>query len=423
MEVGMHAVGVGLAASVAGTPDGTGISFGTVLVVAVIACIAPVLAASRPSLRLPSVVLEIVLGIVVGPALLDLVHVDLPLDVLSLLGLAFLLFLAGLELDPKRLRGGMGRIGAAFVASFLICLVFGFGVALIGETHRPLCVAIALASTSLGLVVPVLHDAGVTDTAFGQLALAAAMVAEFGTILMLSLLFSNSSTTPEAEIALLALFGVSVVVAAFALVRVGHWPWVSATLARLENTSAQLGVRLAMALLVLMAFLASKLGLETILGAFVAGALLRVVDPHERLCHTAFRSKMDAIGYGFLVPTFFVASGIRLDVQSLLDQPHHLVLVPYFLLALLAGRGLPALFYRRLLGPRRALAAGLLQATSLTFIVIAAHLGTQLEVFDDATAAALVLAGLLSVVLFPPLALTVLDADAEAPVVADPPPV
>jgi Kef-type K+ transport system membrane component KefB len=423
MEVGMHAVGVGLAASVARTPDGTGISFGTVLVVAVIACIAPVLAASRPSLRLPSVVLEIVLGIVVGPALLDLVHVDLPLDVLSLLGLAFLLFLAGLELDPKRLRGGMGRIGAAFVASFLICLVFGFGVALIGETHQPLFVAIALASTSLGLVVPVLHDAGVTDTAFGQLALAAAMVAEFGTILMLSLLFSNSSTTPEAEIALLALFGVSVVVAAFALVRVGHWPWVSATLARLENTSAQLGVRLAMALLVLMAFLASKLGLETILGAFVAGALLRVVDPHERLCHTAFRSKMDAIGYGFLVPTFFVASGIRLDVQSLLDQPHHLVLVPYFLLALLAGRGLPALFYRRLLGPRRALAAGLLQATSLTFIVIAAHLGTQLEVFDDATAAALVLAGLLSVVLFPPLALTVLDADAEAPVVADPPPV
>src|SRR3984893_16534239 len=130
MEVGMHPVGVGLAASVARTPDGTGISFGTVLV---IACIAPVLAASRPSLRLPSVVLEIVLGIVVGPALLDLVHVDLPLDVLSLLGLAFLLFLAGLELDPKRLRGGMGRIGAAFVASFLICLVFGFGVALIGE--------------------------------------------------------------------------------------------------------------------------------------------------------------------------------------------------------------------------------------------------------------------------------------------------
>lgn len=411
----MQAVGLGVIASVARTPDDAGLSFGTVLVVAVIACIAPVVTSLRPGLRIPSVVLEIVLGIVVGPAVLGLVHVDVPLDVLSLLGLAFLLFLAGLELDPSRLRGGMGRIGAAFVVSLAICAVFGFGVELIGETGQPAFVAIALASTSLGLVVPVLHDAGVTETDFGQLALAGAMVAEFGTILMLSLLFSNSSTTPQSEIALLAVFGVLVALVALVLLRVGHRARVASTLARLENTSAQLGVRLAMALLILMALLASKLGLETILGAFVAGALLRVVDPHERLVHTEFRSKMDAIGYGFLVPMFFVASGIRLDVQSLLDHPRHFVLVPYFLIALLAGRGIPAVLYRKLVGSQRALAAGLLQATSLTFIVIAAHLGTQLDVFDDATAAALVLAGLASVVLFPPLALTVLGMGAEAP--------
>jgi Kef-type K+ transport system membrane component KefB len=237
----MHGVGLGLAATVARTPDDSGLSFGTVLVVATIACVAPVIASLRPTLRIPSVVLEIVFGIIVGPAVLNFVHVDVPLDVLALLGLAFLLFLAGLELDPSRLRGGMGRIGAAFVASFAICVVFGFGVELIGETTQPLFVAIALASTSLGLVVPVLHDADLTDTEFGQLALAAAMVAEFGTILMLSLLFSTKSTTPGAEIALLAVFGVSVVVAALVLVRVGHSRWVSATLMRLENTSAQLG--------------------------------------------------------------------------------------------------------------------------------------------------------------------------------------
>ncbi len=411
----MHPVGLGLAASVARTPDDTGLSFGTVFIVAAIACIAPVVASFRPALRLPSVVLEIVFGIVVGPAVLGVAHVDVPLDVLSLLGLAFLLFLAGLELDPRKLGSGMRGITLAFAASFGICLLFAFGVELIGETSQPVFIAIALSSTSLGLVVPVLHDAGVTDTAFGQLALAAAMVAEFGTIVMLSLLFSNSSTTPEAQVALLVLFGVSVVLAALALARVGHWPWIAERVRSLENTSAQLGVRLAMALLVLMALLASKLGLETILGAFVAGALLRVVDPHERLTHTEFRSKMDAIGYGFLVPMFFVASGIRLDVQSLLDHPHHFVLVPYFVAALVVGRGVPALAYRRLVGSRRAVAAGLLQATSLTFIVIAAHLGTQLEVFDDASAAALVLAGVVSVVLFPPLALAVLSSEAGEP--------
>jgi Kef-type K+ transport system membrane component KefB len=410
-------------AAVARTPSDVGISFGSVFVVASVACIAPVVASLRPSLRLPGVVLEIVLGIVVGPAVLDWARVDIPLDVLSLLGLGFLLFLAGLELDPRRLRGGMGRIGFAFLASLVLCLVFGCGVQLVGETDAPLFVAIALSSTSLGLVVPILHDAGVTETELGQLVLAAAMVAEFGAIVLVSLLFSNESTSPGAQIALLALFVTLVALAALALARAGRWTWVAATLTRLENTSAQLGVRIAMALLVLMALLASELGLETILGAFVAGALLRVVDPEEHLCHTEFRSKMDAIGYGFLIPVFFVASGMRLDVQSLFDSPHHLLLVPYFLVALLVGRGVPALAYRAILGKRRAIATGLLQATSLTFIVIASHLGTELKIFDSSTGAALVIAGLLSVILFPPVALTLLDTDTEAAYATDPPPV
>lgn len=416
----MHALTLG---TVARTPSQVGISFGSVLVVAVVACIAPVLASLRPSLRLPGVVLEIVLGIIVGPAVLGWAKVDIPLDVLSLLGLGFLLFLAGLELDPKRLRGGMGRIALAFLVSLGLCLLFGYGVKLVGETDAPLFVAIALSSTSLGLVVPVLHDAGVTETEFGQLVLAAAMVAEFGAIVLVSLLFSNKSTTPGSQVALLALFAALVVLAAIALTRAGNWDWVGRTLLRLENTSAQLGVRLAMALLVLMALLASELGLETILGAFVAGVLLRVVDPNEHLCHTEFRSKMDAIGYGFLVPVFFVTSGMSLDVKSLFRAPHHLLLVPYFLLALLVGRGLPALAYRSILGARRAVATGLLQATSLTFVVIASHLGTQLKIFDSSTGAALVVAGLLSVVLFPPVALTILDTDAEAEFAAEPPPV
>jgi Kef-type K+ transport system membrane component KefB len=311
----MHAVGLLVAAGAARTPHDAGISLASVLLVTLIACAAPVLVSTRPALRLPSVVVEIVLGIVVGPGC-SASHTWTSRSTRSHSSRSRSCSSSrGWNRPPARLRGGLGRIAPAFVVSFVLCLVFGLGVGVIGETTQPVFIAIALASTSLGLVVPVLHDAGMTETRVGQLALGGAMVAEFATVLMLSLLFSNSSTSPGAQVALLVLFGVAVVLGALVLVRIGRRPRVAATIKRLENTSAQLGVRLAMALLVLMAFLATELGLETILGAFVAGALLRVIDPDERMCHTAFRSKMDAIGYGFLVPMFFVASGMRLDVQ------------------------------------------------------------------------------------------------------------
>jgi Kef-type K+ transport system membrane component KefB len=129
--------------------------------------------------------------------------------------------------------------------------------------------------------------------------------------------------------------------------------------------------------------------------------------------HERFRQKVEAIGYGFLVPIFFVASGLRFDAEALFEEPQHLLLVPLFLVALLVARGAPALLYRPLVGQRRSVAAGLLQATSLTFVVVAAHLGVELEVFDSATGAALIVAGLLSVILFPAIALQLLRAPAE----------
>jgi Kef-type K+ transport system membrane component KefB len=166
-------------------------------------------------------------------------------------------------------------------------------------------------------------------------------------------------------------------------------------------------------LLAVFLVLSAELGLETILGAFVAGALLRVVDPDRHLVHDRFRSKVEAIGYGFLVPVFFVSSGMRFDADALFRAPKHWVLVPIFLVALLVARGLPAFLYRPLITTRQAVATGLLQATSLTFLVVAAHLGRELDVFDAATAAALVVAGLLSVVIYPPIALRLLGREAD----------
>src|SRR5437764_13674286 len=189
---------------------------------------------------------------------------------------------------------------------------------------------------------------------------------------------------------------------------------------RLQDTSAEIRVRIAVLLLVGFVAVAQRLGLETILGAFIAGALLGLVDK-DTSTHPHFRLKLEAIGYGFVVPVFFVASGLRFDLGSLLASPSAFARVPLFLLALLVVRGTPALLYRRSVGTRGAVAAGLLQATSLPFIVTATEIGLLLHLIRPVNGAALVSAGLLSVVIFPPIALGLLRSQARAESAPGPP--
>jgi Kef-type K+ transport system membrane component KefB len=184
----------------------------------------------------------------------------------------------------------------------------------------------------------------------------------------------------------------------------------SSVLLRLQDTTAEIRVRAAILLLVAFTALAQKLGLETILAAFLAGATVRLIDHDQFRTHPNFSLKLDAIGYGFLIPVFFVSSGLLFDLRALVASPSSLLRLPIFLVALLIVRGLPALLYRRELGNRRAVAAGLLQATSLPFIVAASAIGLALGLISPATGAALVGAGLLSVLAFPIVALLLLQA-------------
>jgi Kef-type K+ transport system membrane component KefB len=392
------------------------ISFATLAAVMAIALIAPLVVNLRPSLRVPSAVVEIVLGIIVGPSGFGWIHVDRPIAILSTLGLALLLFLAGLEIDARRLRHGLGRMGVAYLASVGLAVLVALALSEAENFNSPLFVAFALASSTVGLVVPILRDANETDTRFGQLALAGTSIGEFGAILLLSLFFSGHASSTGSRLVLLGLFGVLVASAAIGLSGLSRSDRAAATLARLERTTAQLGIRLAVTVLVGFAALATALGLETIMGVFIAGLVLRMVDRDERMIHSEFRLKIEAIGYGFLVPAFFVTSGMQLNFRALFVQPRHLLLVLAFLAALLVVRGLPALLYRAELGLRRVAALGLLRATSLTVLVIAASLGHQLHIFDDPTDAAMVVAGVLSVVLFPPNALALLREPKPAPV-------
>jgi Kef-type K+ transport system membrane component KefB len=176
---------------------------------------------------------------------------------------------------------------------------------------------------------------------------------------------------------------------------------IRADLVRLQDTTAQIRVRAALVLFVGFAAIAEKLGLEVILGTFIAGAVLGLVDRDEVMTHPDFRRKLEAMGFGFFIPVFFVTTGVRFDLDALTASAQTLTMVPIFLTALLVVRGLPALIYRRVLDSRRTAVAGLLQATSLPFIVAASTIGVELKLVDAAESAALIGAGLLSVLVFP----------------------
>jgi Kef-type K+ transport system membrane component KefB len=387
------------------------------LIVVAVAFLAPLLLGLAPALRLPSVVLELVAGIVIGPSVLGWVEVDEPIRVLALIGLAFLLFLAGLEIEFDKLRGRrLTLVLVGFAASFVLAVIVGFGLQAAGRVEDALFVAIVLVATSLGVVVPVLKDAKKLGSDLGQLVVAAASVADFGAVILLSLFFSRESAGLGAQLVLLGGFALATVAALVVLLGLGRSMVFTPVLERLQDTTAQIRVRGAFLLLVGFSALAVGLGLEVILGAFLAGAVLTLVDRDRAMTHPDFRRKLEAAGYGMFIPVFFVTSGVLFDLDALFASGSTVALVPLFLAAILVVRGLPALVYRSALGRLETGVAGLLQATTLPFIVAAVMIGIDLGTLDEATGAALIAAGLLSVLVFPLLALTLLRRGEAGPV-------
>jgi len=390
------------------------LEFVNLLIVAAAAFTAPFVLGLAPALRIPAVVLEIVVGIVIGPAGLGWVEVDAPVEVLALVGLAFLLFLAGLEIEVDRLRGRvLGIPLAGFGLSFAIALAVGGALSATGIIDSPLLVAIILCATSLGIVVPVLKDQMQIGSSFGQLVIAAATIADFGAVILLSIFFSREGAGVGAQLVLLGAFALAALLGALAIAGVEHSMRIRETLLRLQDTTSQIRVRAAFVLMVGFVALAQGLGLEVILGSFAAGVILTIVDRDRAMTHPEFRRKLEAAGFGFFIPVFFVSSGLRFDLEALFASTSALVQVPLFLAALLLVRGLPALLYRPLIGGRQTVVSGLLQATSLPFIVAAAMIGMDLGQLDEATGAALISAGLLSVLIFPALSLSLLQRKAD----------
>ena len=398
------------------------LSFNSLLVVAGIAVLVPVVLGLLPRLPVPGAVLMVLGGIVVGPSVLNWARIDAPVEVLSDLGLGMLLFLAGLEIDVEVLRSPLTRLaGVAFGCS--AALAFGCAALfwLPGPETQPILLAIIFMSTSAGLLLPLMKDSGEATTEFGLLVMTGGALAELIPILLLSLLFSADSKTPADRIVSLVVFLALLGLIGLAVSGIRRLRRLDRMLDRLERRSGQLRLRAALTLALACGLLAYRFGFASILGSFAAGLLVRIVESSRGEPNKEFLIKLDGIGFGFLIPIFFVATGLSFQLKGLEKQPGALAEVPLFLLALLISRGVPALLYVRAVGRRRAAAGGLLQATSLTFVIVATVIGQQTGKLSAATSASLVAAGLLSAALFPAAAGWLLTRPRPHPATADSP--
>lgn len=295
------------------------VHFTNLFAVALIALVAPLLLGLVPALRIPAVVLEIVVGIALGPHALGLVDVDLPVQIVALLGLGFLLFLAGLEIDVHRLRGRVLRMALlGYVITLALGGLAGAGFSAAGWVHSPYLLAVTLSATSLGLVVPVLKDAGQVDGQVGQSTIAAASIADFAAVLVLSLLFSTEGGSAGERLVMVALFAILVAVAGFVVSTAGRSQRIGAALVRLQDTTAEIRVRAAVVLLVAFVALAERFGLETILGAFLAGAVVGLVDRDSTSHPQSTRRAGGRKSHNVLS---IESCDLRLDLRATLSRP------------------------------------------------------------------------------------------------------
>jgi Kef-type K+ transport system membrane component KefB len=384
-----------------------GVQFVGLLAIAVGALAPPLAARLIPGRLVPPVVLEVLAGIAIGPQALDLVRPTGGVYVLYLLGFGFLLFLAGQEIEVKRFRGPtFRRTALSFAASVVIAFPLAAGLRQIAAGADLRLLALALTASSLGVMVPILRDNGVIDTEFGQLAMMAGSVGEFGALLLLTVLFSAQPEPTWVQVAYVLALGVAAAAGALGLRRLWRSPWLRRALLATDQNTSQLRVRGGFVVLLAFTALAHRFGVDALLGAFIGGVVLNVADSDDRPTQERYQGKLRAIGYGFLVPVFFIVTGVQFDIRALLASRSALLLIPAILACILIARALPALLYRRVIGSRPAMAVGLLQATTLTFPVVVAEVGASLGLLTSATSAALVGAALASVLIFPALALT-----------------
>jgi Kef-type K+ transport system membrane component KefB len=381
-----------------GPIDVTLAAVSTLFLIAAAAVLSPILAELSGRISIPDVVIQLGLGILIGPEVLAVAHPESVVTGLSEMGLCYLMFLAGYELDLVRIKGRPLRLAAmGWGISLALALIVAFVMVVSGLAIDTVVVGLALTTTTLGTLLPVLHDAGLIEGRFGAHILAIGTVGEFGPIVAVAVLLDRRDPL---QTALLLVAFLAVAVLAIFLASKPKPPRVAALIHGHVQSSAQLPVRVSVLLIVGLVYLAYRFGLDVLLGAFAAGIAVHLFAQGDD--HEVVTGKLEAIGYGFLVPIFFIVSGININLKALFAQPSAFLRLPLFLALFFVVRGVPALvLYRRDLPRRQRLPLALLSATGLPLIVVITTIGVSEGRMVPANAAALVGAGMLSVLLYP----------------------
>lgn len=347
-------------------------------------------------LRIAEVVLLLGFGILLGPNVLGWIKIDESVQLMNELGLGLLFFLAGYELEQSAIRGRSGKLAASgWLTSLGLSLVVVWGLWQLGVVKDLIGVAIALTTTAMGTLLPVVRDSGQLTTPFGQYFMGAGAAGEFGPILAIALLLGSKSMI--ITLAILAVFALL----SFLVWRApGHLMTdrLRELFDRSHHTSSQTAVRWTVVLLLFLLTIASLFGFDAVLGAFVAGVILRRYSPPGSA--NRLMPKVEAIGFGFFIPLFFVVSGANLDIASVAANPLRLML---FFALLLLVRGIPQYLLYRFAIPdvRERWQFTLYVATGLPLLVAITTIQVGAGVMLPENAAALVGAGALSVLVFP----------------------
>jgi Kef-type K+ transport system membrane component KefB len=369
--------------------------------VALVAALAPLVVAVLPGPRMPQVVVFLLGGILIGPHVLGLAETG-SIALLANIGLGFLFLLAGYELEPRVLRQRPGQLaitGWLISAAIAVGVVAALGAA--GYVRDYVPVGLALTTTALGTLLPILRDNKMLDGEFGEHVHAAGTIGELFPILIIAVFLTHRGHfVALASVALVGLL-------ALVLTAV---PWLARSRAvqrmigESQNATGQITLRWSLVLLLVLLAIASRFGLDVVLGALLAGLVLRGWTHRMNIDTEALEHKFDAVGYGVFIPVFFIASGMTLDLPAIIGDPLRLLI---FFVLLLLVRGVPSLFvYRRVMRRRQRLEMTFITATTMPLLVALAEIGEQDGVMLPATAAALIGAGALSVLVYPLIAVT-----------------
>lgn len=386
-------------------------TFYNLFIIFIAAILAPIVASVIPRFKFPVVVLEICLGIIIGPQVLGLVHLDPVINELSQFGLGFLFFLAGFEIDIDHLKGKpLTYAVIGWIISLIIALIIGGILQASGLVISFIFIALAISTTAVGVLVPILRDEGELNSNFGRIVFAAGVVGEFAPLTILALFF-NKVYNNFSSLILILIF---ILIAVTILFTVRQWqpPYIVGLMRKTMNNSGQLALRLSLLLLVALIFITMNSGIDFLFGAFTAGIILseviKMAKNKDDKDIENMRIKFEGIGFGLLIPIFFIVSGINFDLKAFLTSPTSLLMVPIFIISFLIVRGFPAMvIYRKILSKAERVPLALFSATQLPMVIVITNLAVKSGTMHTNNAADLVGAAIISVILFPFIALII----------------